>query len=95
MGWEPCVRFDSVRYAGLTGDLLVFRFLERPYNPDCPVPGRCIIALHGDEDLRCHQCARITFVFPSVKGAMDCAVVYYDGDREVSRSGCKDSLVQE
>lgn len=39
--------------------------------------------------------ARITFVFPSVKGAMDCAVVYYDGDREVSRSGCKDSLVQE
>jgi hypothetical protein len=35
---------------------------------------------------------RVKFVFPSVKNAPNCAVILYDGDKEIHRLPCKDSL---
>jgi hypothetical protein len=35
---------------------------------------------------------RIIFSFPHEKSAQDCAVILYDGGREVSRLSCEDAL---
>jgi hypothetical protein len=39
--------------------------------------------------------ALIKFVFPASSGDVDCAVIYYEGDREIFRTRCEDSLVKE